>query len=237
MATLIGRGHMAGREEGGTGVSRGSSGGDPAIPGPGCRSSSGLCRASPAGGSYRRTEGPGAGSLMVCNLPSALASVLTAKCFASKLPERAIPEGGAEACGKGSGHQTKGHPFQAEGQAGLSQRLGGRWGCEDGEPLRTDAPTGHACRGRDAASGTGRAELPGPLSSGRGAGCPGPVRAQGWGWGLAFPPAHDACSDHISASPCVKGDSGVPRLLPRGKGLRLPGRPVLGGAGQSFVPR
>lgn len=48
----------------------------------------------PTGQQYRRTEDPGAGSLMVCDLPSTLASVLTAKCFASKLPERAIPEGG-----------------------------------------------------------------------------------------------------------------------------------------------
>lgn len=60
---------------------------------------------------------------------------------------------------------------------------------------------------------------------------------RGGGGGTGLPPAHGLCSDYILASPYIKENRGVPHLRPRGKGLRLPGRPILGGAGQSFAPR
>lgn len=41
---------------------------------------------------HRPMEDPGVESLIVCDLPSTLGWVLMAKCFASKLPERIIPE-------------------------------------------------------------------------------------------------------------------------------------------------
>lgn len=116
--------------------------------------------ASPRAVVSRPMEDPGVGSLIVCDLPSTLAWVLMAKCFASKLPERAIPEGG-RGLWEGVRTRDKQLPFQAESQAGSG-------GEKMVNPPRQTPPGASPTDGGTAASSKGGAELLGAPSSSAG---------------------------------------------------------------------
>lgn len=171
----------------------------------------------------RPTEDPGVGILIVRDLPSTLAWVLTAKCFASKLLGRALPEGG-RGLREGVGTADKWPPLPGGGPGRPASEAWWGGGGERGRRIPPDQ-----CPGEPLPPREGSSEQPrGSRRSGCWAGGPGTARhrAGGWRWqGLDCP----SCPDHIVRSPFLKERVSVPLLIPWGKGLLLLGCPVLGG--------